>query len=157
MADKDTKLAQANTTDDWVVWEIREGKQEQQTNKFEAIPSAPPLLMSKDQKFWAAVAEQPDIDLRHILAVDQDKIEKLLDPTNFGSDFTSRIMKYRFVDLDREVGLLDKYLEWIEEKQKAASESGNQRAWQFWDPLAKFVEEDIIIVEEESEAAAGIF
>lgn len=139
-----------------MVLEIREGKQEQQKNESEAIPSAPSPSISEEQKFWTAVAEPPDIDLRHILTVDQDQIEKAVGPGNFGSDFTSRIMKYHVVDHDLEVGLLDKYLEWIEEKQKVASESGNQRSKQFWDPLAKFVEEDIIIVEE-FEAAAKIF
>ena len=154
MADVETNLARANTADYWVVLEVREGKQEEQVDEAECKPSVPPALISNEQKFWTAVAEPPDISLKYIMAADQEGIVRLL---KGGFDVTTRILKYRLLDIQVEDAVLFEYFEWIQNKQKAAEGAANEMEATFYAGLLDTVQEHSSVVEEELEAGVRVF
>lgn len=124
--------------------------------KAKAEPVTPSPLVAEEQKFCTAVSEPPDIDLRYILAADQEWIKRLREG-RFDDEFVSRIPKYRQLDLDLEVGLLFEHQEWIEGKQKAPKKIGLEREAACLQGLHGVVKKHADVVDEEEEAAADLF
>lgn len=154
----ETKAKRAHE-EDLEVWVYLSPFSLQGPEKAKAEIAKPSPLISEEQKFWTAASEPPDINLRYILAADQEWIKRLHEG-RFDDDFVSKILKYRQLDLDLEVGLLFEYQEWIEGKQEVATEMGLGREAAFLQGLHGVVKKHADVVEEEEEeeeAAANVF